>query len=122
MEADGWVTCTTVAQPGRPDKKVYDVTAAGRGGARRWLAEPHRVEPLRSELAVKLRGASFGDRAAVLDVVRRNLADHRPRLAHYRHLMRARLPRARPRWPGSTSTSTSCCAAASSWRSSGSSG
>ena len=44
------------------------------------------MEPLRSELAVKMRGAAFGDRAAVLAVVRANLADHRLRLAHYEQL------------------------------------
>ena len=58
-----------------------------------WLAEPTGAEPLRSELAVKLRGASFGDRAAVLDVVRENLADHRARLEHYRHLSERDYPR-----------------------------
>ena len=51
-----------------------------------WLAEPTPMEPLRSELAVKLRGASYGDRDAVLDVVRANLAEHRARLAHYEQL------------------------------------
>ncbi|HYF74525.1 MAG TPA: PadR family transcriptional regulator, partial [Nocardioides sp.] len=87
MDADGWVRVTTVSQTGRPDKKVYDVTATGSEVLRAWLAAPTEPEPLRSELAVKLRGASFGDRAAVLEVVRANLADHHLRLEHYRGLM-----------------------------------
>ena len=87
MDADGWVRVTTVEQTGRPDKKVYDVTPAGAEVLRAWLAAPTEIEPLRSELAVKLRGASFGDRAAVLEVVRANLADHHLRLEHYRGLM-----------------------------------
>ncbi len=87
MDADGWVHVTTVEQSGRPDKKMYDVTPAGAEGLRAWLAVPTEVEPLRSELAVKLRGASFGDRAAVLEVVRGNLADHHLRLEHYRGLL-----------------------------------
>ena len=86
MDADGWVDVTTVAQEGRPDKKVYAVTPVGSEVLRAWLAAPTEPEPLRSELAVKLRGASFGDRDAVLDVVRANLADHHLRLEHYRHL------------------------------------
>lgn len=93
MDADGWVRVTTVAQSGRPDKKVYDVTAAGAEVLRAWLAAPTEPEPLRSELAVKLRGASFGDRDAVLDVVRANLADHHLRLDHYRGLMARDYPR-----------------------------
>ncbi len=86
MEGDGWVTASTVEQDGRPDKKVYSVTAAGSGELASWLAAPSPVEQFRSEIAVRLRGASYGDREAVLDTVRHRLADHRTRLAHYEHL------------------------------------
>ena len=86
MEADGWVAAEPVAQSGRPDKKVWTVTPAGAGVLSDWLASPSGIEPLRSELAVKLRGASYGDRSAVLAMVRQALADHETRLAHYRHL------------------------------------
>ena len=92
MEADGWLTATEVAQTGRPDKKVYDVTPAGAAALADWLAEPTPTHALRSDLAVKMRGASFGDRGAVLAVVRDNLADHLARLDHYRRLMRRDYP------------------------------
>ena len=51
-----------------------------------WLARPIAPEKFRSELAVRLRGASYGDRQPVLDTVREHLADHRTRLAHYEQL------------------------------------
>jgi DNA-binding PadR family transcriptional regulator len=86
MVADGWVSVETVAQSGKPDKKVYDVSDVGAAALADWLSEPTPLESFRSELAVKLRGASYGDRAAVLDVVRANLADHHARLAHYDQL------------------------------------
>ncbi len=86
MEADGWVSVETVAQQGRPDRFVYGVTPAGREVLAGWLAAPTTVTPLRSDLAVKLRGASFGDREAVLASVRGQLADHQVRLDHYRQL------------------------------------
>ena len=92
MAGDGWVSATQVAQQGRPDKLVYDVSPAGREVLAAWLAEPTPALGLRSDLAVKLRGASFGDRAAVLDVVRASLADHRARLDHYRQLMKRDYP------------------------------
>jgi DNA-binding PadR family transcriptional regulator len=92
MEADGWVGATEVSQRGRPNKLVYAVSPRGREVLAAWLAEPTPHQPLRSELAVKLRGASFGDRAAVLDVVRANLADHHVRLDHYRQLMKRDYP------------------------------
>lgn len=88
MDADGWVSVTEVAQTGRPDKKVYAVSPAGERVLADWLGAPTPMEPLRSELAVKLRGASYGDRAAVLAVVRAHLAEHRARLAHYEQLER----------------------------------
>jgi DNA-binding PadR family transcriptional regulator len=89
MEKDGWLAVEVVPQAGKPDKKVYAVTAAGAGALAAWLAEPTPMEELRSEVAVKMRGGSFGDRAAVLDVLRGNLADHHLRLDHYRQLQKA---------------------------------
>lgn len=86
MVGAGWVEAEQVAQSGRPDKRVYTVTSAGRTVLAEWLATPTPMEPLRSELAVKMRGAAYGDRLAVLDVVRANLAEHRLRFAHYEQL------------------------------------
>ena len=117
-------TSSRSRQTGRPDKKVYAVSPAGRAGARRLAGRAdRRSEALRSELAVKLRGASYGDRAR-----------------RARRGPRATSPTTRPGWRTTEqlrardypdpptldrrrrSTSTSCCAAASAWRSSGSTG
>jgi DNA-binding PadR family transcriptional regulator len=86
MEADGWVRSAAVEQQGRPDKKVYEVTATGRDELTSWLGSPMPMEKFRSELAVRLRGASYGERAAVLDTVRTQRAEHATRLAHYEQL------------------------------------
>lgn len=67
MEDDGWVHVTPVAQQGRPDKKVYTVSDAGRAELARWISEPlsgrgSAVADNRTrELAVKVRGAAYGD-------------------------------------------------------------
>jgi DNA-binding PadR family transcriptional regulator len=78
MEDDGWVHATTVAQHGRPDKKVYTVSKKGRTELARWIAEP--LSPRRSgrgsalsdnstrEMAVKLRGAVYGSEGSVAAV------------------------------------------------------
>jgi hypothetical protein len=92
MDGDGWVSVEAVAQEGRPDKKVYAVTELGRAALADWLGQPTDTQSLRSELAVKMRAASFGDREAVLDVVRANLADHHVRLDHYEQLMKRDYP------------------------------
>jgi DNA-binding PadR family transcriptional regulator len=86
MEADGWVASERVAQHGRADKRVYDATAAGRDELARWITAPTPIEAFRSDLAVKLRAASCGDRAAVLVQVEQHRAEHATRLAHYEQL------------------------------------
>ena len=86
MEKDGWVGVETVAQTGRPDKRVYDVSPAGASVLADWLAEPLPMETFRSDLAVKLRAATYGERGVLLGRVRETLADHELRLAHYREL------------------------------------
>ena len=83
MEGNGWVAATRVAQEGRPDKKVYDLTDAGRAELADWIALPADPEATRSDLAVKIRGASYGDPAAVAGEVRRHRAMHAQRLEFY---------------------------------------
>ena len=80
------------------------VRPAGQEGVRRVARRPSGcsptgwppttpVEPLRSELAVKLRGASYGDRArAVRGLVEQHLAEHRARLAAYHQMATEQYP------------------------------
>jgi DNA-binding PadR family transcriptional regulator len=71
MEDDGWVHVDVVAQHGKPDKKIYDVTDGGRDELARWIAQPltgrgSSVTDSRTrDLAVKIRGAIYGDCAAL---------------------------------------------------------
>jgi DNA-binding PadR family transcriptional regulator len=83
MDADGLVTSEVVAQDGRPDKKVYAITGAGRDELARFTTEPSSMEPLRSAFAVKLRALEHGDRDAILADVRRKRAQHAEKLAYY---------------------------------------
>ena len=86
MEGDGWVTARVVEQSGRPEKREYSVTDVGRAALADWIATTTPRPDFRSELAVKMRGASYGDRAALLANVAELVADHRTRLAHYESL------------------------------------
>lgn len=40
MAESGWLNSESVTQEGRPDKKVYSVSEAGRTELARWIAEP----------------------------------------------------------------------------------
>jgi DNA-binding PadR family transcriptional regulator len=92
MEADGWVTVEVVEQEGRPDKRVHTPSAQGRRALADWLAEPMAMETFRSEVAVRLRGASYGDRARLTAHLLDLRADHATRLAHYERLEREQFP------------------------------
>jgi len=83
MEADDWVASDLVAQDGRPDKKVYVVTDAGRDELARWTSTPTPEEHPRSEFAVKLRALPFGDGDAILEGVRVRRRLHVAQLAYY---------------------------------------
>jgi DNA-binding PadR family transcriptional regulator len=93
MESDGWVTSTVVPQQGKPDSKVYEVSDLGAKVLAEWLIEPSTAPPMRTDLGVRLRGASYADDpAAVLDVVRAQRADHATRLEVYRELCAQQFP------------------------------
>lgn len=83
METDKLVESNLVAQAGRPDKKVYAITADGRGELTAWLATPTPPEALRSEFAVKLRAMHLGDRGTLVTQVKIRRAQHAAQLAAY---------------------------------------
>jgi DNA-binding PadR family transcriptional regulator len=86
MEDDGWVTAEVIGQSGRPEKREYSVTDVGRKVLADWVATTTPRPGFRSEIAVKMRGASYGDRRALLADIAGLVADHRTRLAHYEAL------------------------------------
>ncbi len=86
MEESGWVSVRVIEQSGRPEKREYAVTRLGERALAEWIAEPTTRAPFRSDIAVKMRAASYGDRKALLADIERRIADHRVRLAHYEGL------------------------------------
>jgi DNA-binding PadR family transcriptional regulator len=68
--ADGLATCTEQAQDGRPDKKVYAITDAGREALRVALLRPLEFDRLRSDYMFAIAFAhlmSPGQLARLLD-------------------------------------------------------
>jgi hypothetical protein len=86
------VTVEVVEQEGRPDKRVHTPSPEGRRVLKDWLATPMPMEAFRSEVAVKLRGASYGDRATLTSNLLDLRADHATRLAHYEKFEREQFP------------------------------
>lgn len=83
METEHLVASEVVAQDGRPDKKVYVITEAGRTELAVWTSKATPVEHLRSEFAVKLRALPFGDPDAIIEDVRVRRRAHEAQLAYY---------------------------------------
>ncbi|TVP46071.1 MAG: PadR family transcriptional regulator, partial [Halomonas sp.] len=53
MRGDGLLTCETLPQAERPDRKVYRLTEVGRQALDTWLAEPLAASPVRQPLFAK---------------------------------------------------------------------
>jgi DNA-binding PadR family transcriptional regulator len=54
MNGDGYVAFRAVAQSGRPDKKLYSLTRAGRTVLKRWVTAPTDPPRPQDDLLVKL--------------------------------------------------------------------
>ncbi|RNL60643.1 PadR family transcriptional regulator [Nocardioides marmoriginsengisoli] len=83
METDGWVTAETIEQTGRPEKREYTVTDLGHKVLAEWISTTTPRAGFRSEIAVKMRAASYGDRKALLANIAELIADHQVRQEHY---------------------------------------
>jgi DNA-binding PadR family transcriptional regulator len=74
LERDSMVRDRPVEQGGRPDKRVYELTATGRTAVQAWLEEPVCGPRLRDEFFVKLvlaRTAGIADAARLIERQRR---------------------------------------------------
>ncbi len=98
MEDDGWVHVTEIAQHGRPDKKVYTASAAGRAELARWIAAPlvgrggSVADSRTRDLAVKIRGAAHGDTGALRAQVVSLRSERAELLDVYREFEKSQFP------------------------------
>jgi DNA-binding PadR family transcriptional regulator len=90
MESDGWVTAS--AGDARSTERRYAATKAGERVLADWIGSPTPAATMRSDLAVKLRGASYGDRSKLLGHLDDLVAEHRTRLAHFEQLEHEQFP------------------------------
>lgn len=84
MAGDGLVSAQVEPGLGRPDRKVHDLTEAGRAELLAWTRRPSASHKTRMEIAVKVRGMRHGDPRAVLDDIRAQRAERLALLQHYR--------------------------------------
>jgi DNA-binding PadR family transcriptional regulator len=93
LEKQGLVTHQVVEQPDyRPDKKVYEITEAGREALRQWVTEPTPPTAIRDEFVLKAYSIWLADPQEALRCLREQEQAHRQQLAEHEHLL-ARLER-----------------------------
>ncbi|MCP9819424.1 PadR family transcriptional regulator [Synechococcus sp. Cruz-9H2] len=83
IEQNGWACSQVVPQQGKPDRKVYAITEAGRQELRQWAAEPSIPTPIREDLLVKVLGGPYAAPDQLLAEVQRRRAVHTAQLASY---------------------------------------
>ena len=83
LEGEGWVTSSLEIQSSRPNRREYQITAAGQNALQNWLRESYPVQPLRLPFLVQLYFSRNIAPAEVLRVLEDQLRQHREQLAYY---------------------------------------
>jgi DNA-binding PadR family transcriptional regulator len=84
MERDGWIAGREVIQRGRPNKRVYSITAEGRRVLLEWLQSPYEPFKMKNPALLKTR---FLARLGA-DGARAKLAERRAALESYLEVLR----------------------------------
>ncbi|MFE7192254.1 PadR family transcriptional regulator [Kitasatospora sp. NPDC057541] len=92
LESSGLIRALPQAGPVRGQKKEYEVLPAGRAELERWTAAADDPRPVRDPLLLRLRAAAVVGTAGLDTELRRHLALHRERLAHYEEIERRDFP------------------------------
>lgn len=81
MADEGLASFEMEAQTGKPDRKVYSVTASGKDALARWIEEPMLFAPTKNALLVKLYAGD--NRDTLLEHIARFKANCREALGEY---------------------------------------
>ena len=86
LEEEGHVLSHIEEQEGRPDKRIYEITKAGRNDLKDWLLEPiTALDVKKDSLLVKVFFYEPDEREALLTLLRLQLHLHQQKLADYQN-------------------------------------
>jgi DNA-binding PadR family transcriptional regulator len=71
LEEADWVRSEVIAQSGKPDRKLYNITQTGKQHLAEWLLQPCEVMPIKEDLLVKLWAAKL---ISVADLIERSMS------------------------------------------------
>lgn len=88
LASEGFVSCKTERQRGKPDRRIYSITKKGRERLTRWLKVPPQPEIPRNEMLLKL---FFGEQVpaeVLIGYVERVAKERRAQLALFKRAER----------------------------------
>jgi DNA-binding PadR family transcriptional regulator len=88
LEQDALIEGRVVEQRGRPNKRVFTLTAAGRDQLHAFIAQPSKPTAIRDDLLVKIQAADETDLEAIRKQLLARLDHARQKLAVYDELQR----------------------------------
>lgn len=76
LERSGLVASEDVSQSGRPNKRVYELTPAGRDELAAWIHQPAESSRIRDDFFIKLALAPLAGAADRVDLINRQRRHH----------------------------------------------
>ncbi|MDA9557601.1 PadR family transcriptional regulator [Vibrio sp.] len=86
MAVNEYVTCVLEPQEGKPDRKVYSITEAGRAALREWFQKPTSHNAVRDEFSAKLMACSVETSPSFQHNLVELIEESRRFLTHFKEL------------------------------------
>jgi PadR family transcriptional regulator AphA len=83
LDAEKLVRFKTLPQEGKPDRKLYDITASGRKALEQWLHSAEKPPVVRDALLIKIFAASEADYPALIVEIDRHISLHQAALRNH---------------------------------------
>ena len=83
LESEGWVEAEMIIQEGRPNRREYSITEAGRNALKRWLHESPPLKTIVVPFLVQVYFAKEITDDEIIAVLEDQLRQHREQLAIY---------------------------------------
>jgi DNA-binding PadR family transcriptional regulator len=89
LEKKGWAAAHTIQQEGKPNRKEYHITEAGRAELRRWLITPLPLDPVRENWLIQIFFSHFSSNEEIAALFEVRIEQIRERLHTLKHAAQA---------------------------------
>ncbi len=89
LEKKGWAEAKVIPQEGKPNRKEYQITDAGRAELRRWLTTPLPLEPVREAALIQVFFSHFSSNEELANLFETRVKETRERLQTLRTVAQA---------------------------------